>query len=186
MSGVLPAYRPTACCYRMTGRNGPKLWLPQLQCARNQAARISAKGQVNMSTYRFPFLVAAALCAASLPAMAEGNVPLADEAHINEQLVAGAAGDILRRTCPTLKARVLVVMGKLNALENYARAQGYTKDEVNAFLKDRGQKARVKTAAMGYLSAAGAVEGDVESYCSAGRAEIAKGTLVGSLLRSTE
>ena len=186
MSGVLPAYRPTACCYRMTGRNGPKLRLPQLQCARNQAARISAKGQVSMSTYRFPFLVAAVLCAASFPAMAEGNVPLADEAHINEQLVAGAAGDILRRTCPTLKARVLVVMGKLNALENYARAQGYTKDEVNAFLKDRGQKARVKTAAMGYLGAAGAVEGDVESFCSAGRSEIAKGTLVGSLLRSSK
>ena len=186
MSGVLPAYHPTQRCYRMTERDGRKLRLPQLQCARNQAARISAKGQISMSIYRFPFILAAVLYAASLPAMAEGKVPLADEAHINEQLVAGAAGDILRKTCPSLKARVLVVFSKLNALEDYARARGYSEDEVKAFLKDRDQKARVKTSATSYLSAAGAVEGDVESYCSAGRAEIAKGTLVGSLLSSTE
>ena len=139
-----------------------------------------------MLNFRFHVLVVAALCAATLPALAEGKVPLADEAHINEQLAAGAAGDILRQTCPTLKARVLVVLGKLNALENYARAQGYTEAEVKAFLKDRTQKDRVKAAAKGYLAAAGAVEGDVESYCDAGRSEIAKGSLVGSLLRSTE
>ena len=139
-----------------------------------------------MTKYRFPFLLAAALCAASLSAMAEGKVPLADEAHINQQLVAAATGDILRQTCPTLKARVLVVLGKLNALENYARTQGYSEEEVKAFLKDRAQKARVKSAAEGYLSGAGAVAGDADSYCRAGRAEIANGTLVGSLLRSTE
>lgn len=139
-----------------------------------------------MSKYRFPFILAAALCAVSLPAMAEGKMPLAEEAHINGQLVAGAAGDILRQTCPTLKARMLVVLSKLNALKNYARAQGYTEEEVKLFLKDRAQKDRVKAAAKGYLAAAGAVDGDVESYCRAGRAEIDKGTLVGSLLRSSE
>ena len=36
------------------------------------------------------------------------------------------------------------------------------------------------------VAAAGAVTGDVESYCRVGRDEIAKGSLVGSLLRSSE
>jgi hypothetical protein len=137
-----------------------------------------------MSKIWFPSVVFAAL--AMSPALAEGKVPLPEEAHINEQLVAAAAGDILRKTCPTLEARTLVVLGKLVELENYARAQGYTEDEVNLFLKDHDQKARIKSTAQDYLATAGVVAGDVDSYCLAGRNEIASGTLVGSLLRSTE
>jgi Family of unknown function (DUF5333) len=186
MSGLWPRYRPAAGCYGMSGRFGPDLGLPQLSRNRNPAARTSAKGQPAMSKYRFSLLIAAFLAAASLPALAEGKVALAEEAHINEQLIAGAAGDILRKTCPTLSARMLVVWSKLNALEAYARAQGYTEDEVKVFLKDKAQKARVKAAALEYLVAAGAVEGDVESFCAAGRAEIAGGTLVGSLLWSSQ
>ncbi len=139
-----------------------------------------------MSKYRFPIILAATLFAANLPAMAEGKVPLAEEGHINEQLVAGAAGDILRQTCPTLSARILVVFRKLRALESYARAEGYTEAEVKVFLKDKAQKARVKARANDYLAAAGAVAGDVESYCRVGRDEIAKGSLVGLLLRSSQ
>lgn len=118
--------------------------------------------------------------------MAEDKVPLPQEQHINEQLIAGAAGDILRNTCPTLSARMFVVWGKLYDLRQYAIDKGYTEDEVKAFLKDKDQKARVKTEAMKYLAAAGVVEGDVESYCQAGRDEIARGTLLGSLLWSSE
>ncbi len=139
-----------------------------------------------MSPFRFPLLFAAALALAAGPGQAQGKVPLAEEAHINGQLVAGAAGDILRNTCPSLTARMLVVWQKLRELEKYARDQGYTEDEVRVFLKDRGQKARIKAEARAYLAAAGAVEGDVESFCAAGRDEIARGTLVGQLLRSSE
>lgn len=118
--------------------------------------------------------------------MAEDKVPLSQEAHINEQLIAGAAGDILRNICPTLSARMFVVWGKLYDLRQYAIDKGYTEEEVKAFMKDKDQKARVKAEAMTYLAAAGVVEGDVESYCQAGRDEIAKGTLLGSLLWSSE
>lgn len=120
----------------------------------------------------------------ALPALAQ-PMPLAEEPHINEQLIAAQAGDILRKTCPTISARMFVVWGKATALEDYARAAGYTEDEVNLFLKDKVQKARVKAAAMDYLTAAGVMEGDVESYCQAGRDEIAKQSLVGSLLWSS-
>jgi hypothetical protein len=118
--------------------------------------------------------------------LAQDRVPLPEEAHINEQLIAGSAGDILRNACPTLSARFFVVWQKLRDLEAYARDKGYTEAEVKAFLKDKTQRSRVKGAAQAYLAAAGAIEGDAESYCAVGRAEIAKGTLVGSLLRSWE
>lgn len=136
-------------------------------------------------TYRFSLFLAAGLTAAAPAALADGKVPLEQEAHINAQLTAAAAGDMLRNTCPTLSARVFVVWSKLTQLENYARAQGYAEAEVKVFLKDKAQKARIKAAAQAYLAKAGAVEGDVESFCSAGRAEIEQSTLVGSLLKSS-
>jgi len=130
------------------------------------------------------FLIAATL--AMGPALAEGKVPLPQEAHINDQLIAAAAGDILRKTCPTLEARTFVVLGKLAELKSYTRAQGYDEAEVKLFLKDKAQKARIKASANAYLQAAGAVPDNPDSYCTAGEAEIAKGTQVGSLLRSTK
>lgn len=186
MSGFAPAHRLARRCYGMTGRDGRKVNLPQLPSSRIPAARRSAKGHGIMLKYRYALVFTALLAAAGHPVTAEGKVPLADETHINQQLIAGAAGDILRKVCPSLSARYFVVWTKLKALEAYARAQGYTEDEVTLFLKDSVQRARVKAAAGDYLAAAGVVDGDVESHCRAGRDEIARETLVGSLLRSSE
>src|ERR1700712_4349623 len=112
------------------------------------------------------FLIAATL--AMGPALADGKVPLPDEPHINQQLIAAAAGDILRHSCPTLEARTFVVLGKLAELKSYTRAQGYNEAEVKVFLKDKKQKARIKTSAQQYLAAAGAKADDPDSYCAAG------------------
>jgi Family of unknown function (DUF5333) len=139
-----------------------------------------------MSRTWFPSVVSAVMIAVTCPAIAQGKVPLAEESHINEQLIAAAAGDMLRQTCPTLSARMLVVLLKMKRLESYARSKGYDEEEVTLFLKDKAEKARVKAAAIAYLTAAGVQEGDVESYCAVGRAEISNETLVGSLLWSSE
>jgi hypothetical protein len=118
------------------------------------------------------------------PALA-GPVPMAQNAHINDELRAGFAGDILRKTCPTLSARMLVVMGRLWDLKSYAEAQGYTAEDYDAFRSDPVQKKRLKDEAAAYLASAGAKAGDVESYCAVGEAEIAKQTPLGTLLRSS-
>lgn len=116
------------------------------------------------------------------PALAQ--VPLNQDAHINDSLVAGKVGDTIRKTCPSISAKMFTVLSKLNELEDYARGKGYAEADVKAFLKDPKEKARIKGLALDYLTKAGAVEGDEESYCKVGRDEIAKGTLTGSLLRS--
>lgn len=130
------------------------------------------------------FIYAATLAVLLAAGPARALEPLNKEAHINASLVAGQVGDTIRKTCPSISAKMFTVLGKLNALEDYAREKGYTEAEVKAFLKDKTEKARIKALAKDYLKAAGAVDGDAESYCKVGRDEIAKDTLAGSLLRS--
>ena len=69
-----------------------------------------------------------------------GPVPMAQNAHINDELRAGFAGDVLRKTCPTISARMLVVMGRLWDLKSYAEDQGYTAADYDAFRNDPVQK----------------------------------------------
>ena len=177
-------YRPTSPCYCMSANKSHLLTAPHAIHRRNLAARRRVKGCVPMSRIWLPLIVAATLGLG--PCLAEGKLPLPQETHINEQLVAAAAGDILRKTCPTLKAQRLVVLSKLAQLQSYTRAKGYTEAEVRAFLKDRTQKDRIKASARDYLAKSGVIEADKDSYCKAGRNEIAKGTLVGTLLWSSQ
>ena len=141
-------------------------------------------GPVNVLESKMTKLILSVSLAALLVAPAMARTPLNQEKRINDTLIAGQVGDTIRKTCPSISAKMFVVLGELNALESYARDQGYTEAEVKAFLKDKTEKARIKAEANAYLKKAGAVEGDAETYCVVGRAEIEKGTLAGSLLRS--
>ncbi len=111
--------------------------------------------------------------------------PLPQEKHINDSLRAGRIGDVIRKTCPTIKARMFVVLGKIEDLKAYALDKGYARADVEAFIKNPEQKARLKAEADAYLKQAGAVAGQPETYCAVGEAEIAKGSLIGELLRSS-
>lgn len=124
------------------------------------------------------------LAALTVAAPVWAQEPLATEVHINDSLRAGRIGDVIRKNCSSIDARMFVVLGKLEGLKGYARKQGYSEDEVRAFLKDPKEKTRLKAEADAWLKKAGAKAGDAESYCKVGREEIAKKSLVGSLLRS--
>lgn len=129
-------------------------------------------------------IITAGFFGLTLSSAAMAQVALNQNDHITESLVAAQVGDTIRKTCGSISARYAVVYSKMGELEDYARAEGYTEEAVRAFLKDKTEKARIKALAAEYLAAAGAVEGDEESYCKAGRDEIAKETLAGSLLMS--
>lgn len=111
---------------------------------------------------------------------------LPDDPHVTRQLVAAQVGDIIRTTCPTISARVFVVLSEIWALERHAKAAGHTDADIRAFLDSPSEKQRIKALAQAYLQKAGAKTGDVESYCKVGRDEIAKNTVTGSLLRSSQ
>ncbi len=132
-------------------------------------------------------MVLGAILAGLLPvffAAAQAQTPLPQEKHINMSLMAGVIGDEIRKNCPTISPRYLVVWQKLEALKSYAIKKGYKRDEVKKFLKDPVQKARVKKMAAEYMAAHGVKPGDPESYCRLGEEEIARKSLIGQMLRA--
>lgn len=147
-----------------------------------RAARIpSGRAAACRPRLRRGAVPALALAIMAVPALA--LEPLEKEAHINDSLRAGRIGDVIRKNCPTIEARMFTVWLKIEQLKTYARQKGYTEPQVRAFLKDPAQRARIKAEADAWLAAQGAVPGDAESYCRIGRQEIARGTLLGSLMR---
>ena len=128
--------------------------------------------------------VGAMLTLMAMTAMAQSKTPLAQEYHINYSLMSAKAADRIRKTCPSISARMFVALGKARALKSYALNKGYSEPEVRVFLKNPKEKARVKAMAANYLKQQGAVTGDVQSYCRVGRAEISQKTLVGQMLRA--
>ena len=129
-------------------------------------------------------MIAAITLMIATAATGDTPTPLAREAHINHSLMSAQAADKIRKTCPSISARMWVALVKANALKSYARRKGYSEPEVRAFLKDPTEKARVKALAADYLKARGVIAGDVETYCTVGRAEITKRSLVGQMLRA--
>ncbi|MCX7644996.1 MAG: DUF5333 domain-containing protein [Rhodobacteraceae bacterium] len=121
-------------------------------------------------------LMPATVAAADLP-------PLAQNERVRNEFLAGAVGDEIVDNCPSISARMLVVISKLNDLQRYARSLGYTNEDIRAFRKSPENRAELNRLRDEYLAAHGVVPGDPESYCRLGRQEIANGTLIGSLIR---
>lgn len=129
---------------------------------------------------RLKALTIAAILAAS-PALA--LEPINEEKYINETLLQGFIADKIADTCPTIGPRTFKALNELEKLKNYALKKGYTAAEIRAFVTSKTEKARGKAQATEWLAANGAPEGDVEAHCAVGRAEIARGSLIGSLLK---
>ncbi len=124
------------------------------------------------------------LAFALLAAPALALEPIASEKHINETLLMGFIADAIDDNCDTISARKLKALGELLSLKDYALDKGYSREVVSAFVQDDTEKARRKVAAADWLKAKGAVPGQGAAYCTIGQEEIAKGSLIGQLLRS--
>lgn len=108
--------------------------------------------------------------------------PLSQDQHVTGTLMSAAIGEEIRNKCSRISARLLRALAKARALERYALEKGYSEADVKAFLKSKTEKARIVSLARAYMVKNGVVEGQEATYCSLGRAEIAKGTLTGFLL----
>lgn len=131
-------------------------------------------------------ILSAALFALGIPALAAPALalePINTEKYINETLLQGFIADRIDDNCDSISARKLRGLSELNALRNYALEKGYSSQEVRAFVTSKTEKARGKAEAADWLRARGAVDGEQDQYCKIGRDEIAKGSLIGQLLR---
>ena len=128
-----------------------------------------------------PMTIAALMLA--LPAFA--LVPINEEKRINDTLRGGFIADQIADNCPTMQPRKLRALSELLKLRDYALSQGYSAAEVRAFVESKSEKARGRAEAAAWLAQKGAVPGQSSAYCTTGEAEIANGSFIGSLLRST-
>lgn len=122
-------------------------------------------------------LVAATTAVASKPSLQSVTV-------VEEGLLAVAVADKIRRECGEISGRFMKARAILNDLYEEARAQGYTDDEIEAYVTSAAQKNRMRTKRDTYLEGQGVVQSDPASYCAAGRAEINKSSQIGTLLRA--
>ena len=122
----------------------------------------------------------------AVTAPAYALVPINENPEIRAKLLQGFIGDAIADNCPTIKPRTMKALGELNNLRDYALKQGYESGVVREFVTSKDEKAKFKVEAAEWLKAKGAEPGNPEAYCKIGEEEIAKGTLAGSLLRSTK
>lgn len=109
---------------------------------------------------------------------------LAQEADINAGLMAVAAADKIRRECDGISGRLWVARSYMNALKDMARERGYSDAEIDAYVNDKAEKAKMRDMRNAYFKSKGASNLDPESLCTLGRAEIAGQTQIGSFLKA--
>ena len=119
--------------------------------------------------------IALSLCLAA--SVAQARTALKDDATIENGLVLVAVGKMMRDQCADISPRYIPAFAFAKSLESRAKKLGYSSAEIDAYLKSKDDKARVKAKARDWIAARG---GDA---CAVGRAEIAGGTTLGGLLR---
>lgn len=125
-------------------------------------------------------LVLALTVVAAVPARAQS---LADDPVVTEGLIATAIAYEIGRRCGSLDARMLAGIGFLNSLKSHAVTQGYSSAQIDAYVNDDAEAARLEAVARARLADKGGVAGEWQTYCAVGRAEMAAGSQIGRLLR---
>ncbi|GAB4304610.1 MAG: hypothetical protein Kow0058_18010 [Roseovarius sp.] len=106
------------------------------------------------------------------------------EADINNGLLVLAVADMIRNQCPDIRARFFRAYLYVNDLEARARARGYSREEIDGYIKDPTQRARMWQRRDAWIKAQGADIRDPASLCTLGHGEIARGSQIGRLLKA--
>ncbi len=133
--------------------------------------------------HRVRLTVAAALVA--FPALA-GSAPrplIKDNAEIFHRLLVTAVANEIRVKCKTIDARKISATLYVFGILNYARSQGFSMAEINAYKKDPAEQARLRREGYAYLDSHGVNRKKSTGYCALGKAEIAGGSEIGKLLK---
>lgn len=121
-----------------------------------------------------------ALAFSALPAQAG----LKDEKTINDGLLYIAAADKIRRECSSIGGRLFKAQAYASTLKKQAAEQGYSEAEIDAYVNNKANRAMMRERRNAYFKSKGASNLDPASLCDLGRAEMAKGSQIGQLLRA--
>ncbi len=108
---------------------------------------------------------------------------LKDVAYVREGIIATGMAIEISKKCNSISPRYFRGVGYLNALKDHASGLGYSDSEIDAYTNDKAEENRLTGVARARLADLGAVSGNEASYCTVGRAEMAKNSAIGRLLR---
>lgn len=126
------------------------------------------------------FALAALMAATPLAA----KPALRDQPEIYSGLMFLGIADEIRNECSDISAKMLTALSRVNQLKSLARKKGYSRDEVEDFVTSKDEKRRMARVATDWLAGKGVPKGDTAALCAFGRAEIARGSAIGTLLRA--
>ncbi|WP_390914365.1 DUF5333 family protein [Pseudosulfitobacter sp. SM2401] len=124
-----------------------------------------------------------AAAAAVLATSVQAKPNLRDVSAIDDGLLAVALANEIRNKCANISPRMLKALRFVNGLRDKARNMGYSDTEIDAYRKSDVEKERLKAKGYAYLEANGVINGQPETYCALGRAEIEKSSQIGALLK---
>ena len=130
---------------------------------------------------KLPALLGASLLAG---AAAAAQPPLSEVKEIEDTLFAAAVGWEISEICDEISARKMKALGEAWDLKARANELGYSNAEIKDYVESKEQKKRMRAKGEAYLKSQGAIYGQPETFCVVGRAEIAKKSAIGALLRA--
>ncbi|NOX72546.1 MAG: DUF5333 domain-containing protein [Alphaproteobacteria bacterium] len=107
-----------------------------------------------------------------------------DDAEIFSRLLTTAVANEIREKCDSIVARewraTLYVLGVVT----YAKKQGFSMKQIEAYRNDPDEQARLAREGYAYLDAGGVDRAAGTGYCALGEKEIAEKSKIGRLLKS--
>ncbi len=128
-------------------------------------------------------MMALALSACLAVPVSAAQPGLRQEADINNALLVISVADKIRRDCASIGANLFKARSLINNVKELALERGYSEDEINRYIRDKANRAEMRGLRNEYFAAQGASNLDSQSLCVLGRAEIARQTQIGRLLR---
>lgn len=126
--------------------------------------------------------IAAAVVGLTLTATTASANP-ANVERVTEGLIAAGMAIELGDNCDGVSVRMIRGLNFLHGLKSHLQDLGYSNAEIDAYIDNRSEKARLETIARQRLNSLGVRTDDPASYCSVARGQIAQDTQVGRLLR---
>lgn len=125
-----------------------------------------------------------ALTGAILAGTAAAKPSMRDVPEIENILFAVAIANEVGKQCGSLEGRWLKGYSLLFKLRKRANQLGYSDTEIRDYVESDTEKDRMRTKGYRYLQSEGVVKNNPETFCTFGRAEIAKSSAIGALLKA--
>jgi len=124
------------------------------------------------------------LSGAALPLAVLAEPQIKDDAEIFYRLKTTAIANEIQQNCDTIAARKIAATFFVLGILYYAKRQGFTSDQIDAYKQNPVEQERLRSATYNYLDTHAVNRTERATYCVLGRAEISNQSQIGKLLKS--